>query len=365
MLRRSWVSVLFALLFLGAWTANAQFTYTTNNSGITITGYTGPVGGVAIPVAINSLLVTAIGPQAFYGQSNLTSVTIPNSVTDIGENAFNLCSGLTSITIPSSVASIEEDAFSQCYGLASAALTNGLLSIGIGAFSDCTSLGGITIPASVTNIGLEAFLSCSSLTAITVSPTNMFYSSASGVLFDKNLTTLIAFPAAAGGSYGIPGGVRNVEPYAFFDCPKLTGVTVPASVTNIADYAFYFCARMTNVFFGGNAPSLGANVFLSDSATIYYLSGASGWSSPFGDLPAVLWNPMIGPGGAGFDAQSNQISFNVTGTVDIPIVVESGTNLTGADWTPLQALTLTNGVLHFSQPVQKNAPTRFFRVRSP
>ena len=166
-------------------------------------------------------------------------------------------------------------------------------------FPDCTSLSGIAIPSSVTNIGLEAFLSCSSLTAITVSPKNMFYSSVSGVLFDKNRTTLIAFPAALGGSYAIPGGVTSVEPYAFFDCPNLAGVTIPGSVTNIADYAFYFCARMTNVFFGGNAPSLGTNVFLSDTATIYYLPGASGWSSPFGTLPAVLWNPQIGPGSTG------------------------------------------------------------------
>ena len=171
---RCLVSGLFVLLFLAASGAKAQFTYTTNNGALTITSYTGPIGGVAIPGAINGLPVTAIGPQAFYGASNVTSVTIPNSVADIGENAFNLCSGLTSITIPGSVASIEEDAFSQCSSLASVSLTNGLTGIGIGAFTGCTSLGGITIPGSVTNIGLEAFLSCSSLSAITVSPQMRF-----------------------------------------------------------------------------------------------------------------------------------------------------------------------------------------------
>src|SRR5688572_30005781 len=79
--------------------AQAQFSYTTINGTITITGYTGPGGAVAIPDTINGLPVTSIGDYAFTQRTSLTSVTIPDSVTTIGESAFESCS-LTSVTIP-------------------------------------------------------------------------------------------------------------------------------------------------------------------------------------------------------------------------------------------------------------------------
>ena len=62
----------------------SQFTYTTNNGAITITGYTGPGGAVTIPSTITGLPVTTIGTSAFFNNFALTSVTIPNSVTSIG-----------------------------------------------------------------------------------------------------------------------------------------------------------------------------------------------------------------------------------------------------------------------------------------
>ena len=91
------------ILLLIPWPATAQFTYTTNNGTITITGYTGPGGAVSIPDTITGLPVTIIGQQAFYFYTSLTSVTIPNSVTSIGDYAFSQCWSLTNITIPTAL----------------------------------------------------------------------------------------------------------------------------------------------------------------------------------------------------------------------------------------------------------------------
>jgi len=90
--------LLLLLLTLPA-VVQAQFNYTTDNGTITITGYTGPGGAVAIPDTINGLPVTSIGYFAF-ARATLTSVTIPNSVTSIGHSAFRVCRSLTSVTIP-------------------------------------------------------------------------------------------------------------------------------------------------------------------------------------------------------------------------------------------------------------------------
>src|SRR5437879_2778360 len=96
---------------------NAQFNFTTNNSAITITGYTGPGGAVTIPSMTNDLPVKSIGNSAFASLGNVTSVTIPNSVTNIGGQAFYYCTGLTSAPIPDSVSAIGTLAFFRCTSL--------------------------------------------------------------------------------------------------------------------------------------------------------------------------------------------------------------------------------------------------------
>ena len=151
--RAARVMPLLLLLTLPA-VVQAQFSYTTNNGAITITGYTGPGGAVTIPSTINSLPVTRIGYSAFQHNTSLTSVTIPNSVTNIADFAFSGCTSLTNVTIGNSVTSIGEY-----------------------AFAGCTSLTNVTIPNSVTSIGDYAFAGCTSLSAITVEALNSFYSS--------------------------------------------------------------------------------------------------------------------------------------------------------------------------------------------
>ncbi len=277
LLRLSSPAALVSLL-IAAPLAQAQYAYTTNDDGIsiTITGYTGTSLDLIIPTNINTLLVTAIGTNAFSdtrltsvsmpgsinkiedyafdGCLSLTNISIPNSVTTIGVGAFESCNSLTSIAIPSAVTGIPDIIFEYCLNLTNVSIPDRITSIGAGAFEEC-SLAGVSIPASVTNIGYNAFNECPA--AITVDPQNALYSSINGVLFDKNQTTLIR--GVISGRCVVPSTVNSIADFAFAGT-ELTGVTIPDSVTSIGDSAFTDTA-LTSVTIPGSVASIGNFAF--------------------------------------------------------------------------------------------------------
>ena len=192
--------------------------------------------------------VTCISYGAFISCTSLTSITIPNSVTILGMRVFEECTSLENITIPDSVTSIGGSAFVCCSSLTSITIPDGLTIIGDAAFWGCASLTSIIIPDSVTSIGNGAFSYCSSLTTIDVAEGNENYASADGVLFNKDKTELVCYPAGkAGESYIIPYGVTSIGNLAFYGCLSLITVNIPVDVTNIGNGAFTNCSRLTAI----------------------------------------------------------------------------------------------------------------------
>ena len=244
------------------------FWYCTSLTGVTIPDSVTSIGwsafcgcesltSVTIP---NS--VTSIGDWAFGLCKSLTGVTIPDSVTSICDYAFNGCTSLTSVTIPDSVTSIGECAFYKCGSLTSVTIPDSVTSISAWAFRDCTSLTSVTIPNNVTSIGDFAFNDCTSLTGIWVDRDNNNYSSdASGVLFNKDMTTLVQCPGAFSGSYAIPDSVMRVAWSAFCGCESLTSVTIPDSVTSIGYKAFCSCESLTSVTIPSSVTSIDGGAF--------------------------------------------------------------------------------------------------------
>lgn len=110
--------------------------------------------GIKIPSVYNGEKVTSIGDFAFYGCSNLTSISIPNSVTSIGKFAFYDCRSLTSISIPNSVTSIGESAFKGCTGLTSVTIPTSVTNIGKWAFSGCTITKSLEFLTDVTGVSI-------------------------------------------------------------------------------------------------------------------------------------------------------------------------------------------------------------------
>lgn len=250
------------LLLLGCLSAplaraeqSGDFTYSSDGSVITITGYTGASGAVEIPATIAGLPVRTLGVDAFRYKFSLTSVVIPDSVTSIGEGAFWQCSGLTSVSIPDSVITIGADAFPHCTSLTSVIIGKSVVSIGEGAFRSCSTLTSVAIPDSVTSIGDFAFVDCPKLASV-----------------------------------NLGHGVTSIGASAFGLCTGLTSVSIPASVTSIGREAFSDCTNLASATFEGNAPAtFGLNVFRYSASgfKIYYYQGSTGFTPVWNGYPTV------------------------------------------------------------------------------
>jgi hypothetical protein len=343
-----------------------DFACAVNNGSVWIRGYTGPIGEVTIPNMISNMPVVGISGTAFYGNGNIAGVMIPNSVTNIGVGAFGFCTSLARITVPDSVTSMGDKIFAECYSLMNVTIGSGISSIGYGVFESCQSLTSVMIPKNVTSIGLQAFYQCYSLTNVTIGSgvTSIGENAFSSC---TNLTSVT-----------MGNNVASIGESAFYECSSLISITIPKSVTTIGITAFGFCSSLTSVYFQGDVPACRAYPFNDDyNATIYYLPGTSGWSSPLPwwwdwssnywpyNPPAFLWNPQAQTGDASFGVRTNQFGFNITGPNDLNIVVEACTDISNPVWQPVQTITLTGGSSYFSDPQWTNYPNRFYRLRSP
>ncbi len=165
---------------------------------------------------------------------------IPDGVSIMEDKAFAYCKYLTSVTVSADVGCVSHYAFLSCEALKSVTLSEGVTGIGDYSFKSCKALEYISIPESVKNIRETAFEHCDALIAINVADDNTDYCSVDGVLFSESMTELIKYPACkADEYYSIPEKVTNIARTAFYNCKKLTLVSIPDGVTEIEDYTFY------------------------------------------------------------------------------------------------------------------------------
>ena len=236
-----------------------------------------------------------IEEEAFYGDTSLDEVVLPEGIERIGERAF-ANSSLRKINLPDSLQYVADNAFDNCVNLEHEGEPtvnpddfdyedNGdgtctvtgykktpsgdlvipskspkgyiVTSIGDRAFSFCRGFTGrLSIPDSVTSIGSSAFYGCSGFTGSLTIPdsvTNIGYGAFrecwgfTGNLTISSSVTSIgdeAFYGCSGftGNLTIPDSVTSIGSSAFYACSGFTGsLTISNSVTSIRNYTFYGC----------------------------------------------------------------------------------------------------------------------------
>jgi hypothetical protein len=303
--------------------SRAQFLFTSNTDGtLNLSQYIGPGGAVTVPDTTNGLRITSIGNDAFFRAFGLTSLTFGTNVVSIGTNAVFQCINLVSVTIPASVTNIGMGPFVDCQKLTTLSLSasNSSFAVTNGALfnKDLTSLiqypgglgGSYTVSALVTNVG-EAFIG-NTLAAITVDPSNLYYSSTNGVLFDKSQTLLIDYPGALAGPYTVPHSVTAIESAAFEYSSGVTRITIDTNVINIGPFAFYDCAGLAGIAVSStNAYYSSTNGVLFDKAIttlIQYPCAVSGSYT----VPGTVTNIMDGAFGDAFGLTDVVMANSVT-----------------------------------------------------
>lgn len=189
---------------------------------------------------------TKIGRQAFLGCSSLESLSIPEGVTNVYENSLEGCKNLKTISLPSSLKSIGNYAFSGCLSLGKVELPESVTSIGVDAFKNCDSLENFTIPKNVSLVnyydyGYNPCPDCDSLINVFVDEENENFTSVDGVLFNKEKTELIAFPAGRSGVTTIADGTKVIGASAFSGAKCLSNISLPNSLEIIGGNAFEYC----------------------------------------------------------------------------------------------------------------------------
>ena len=240
--------------------------------------------------------VAKIEGSAFVFCSSLEQIKLPQSLMSIGSGAFDNCTSLISVELPDN-AIISSDTFRGCKNLSkivlsdtnnnyivkngilyNKAMTSAIYCIPASGVEEISIEDGVTtidsnlqfsvnvkkinISRSVTKINTAAFMYCYDLQSIKVDSENGKYMSEKGILYNKDMTRILCYPAGIKDTeFFVPDTVKTIGDFAFYDTKALESINIPDSVTNIGTDAFGECSGLKEVVIPDSVTSMGEAVF--------------------------------------------------------------------------------------------------------
>lgn len=226
--------------------------------------------------------IRVIGDYAFqtgWGQSSITSMNLPEGLEEVGANAFNYVpvdfklpstlkrignsaftwTGITEVQFGDAIEAVGDRAFSFCKQLVKAEVTK-VTQNTEGLYMYCTALADVTIEDGVTSLPENCFFDCEKLTSITLpdSVTELKKS----VFYGCGLSSL---------DFLNTGSVTTLGDFCFAGNDSLHDIVIPDSVTYVGANQFYWCKYVRTITFGANVAYVGNGVmsgfFIDSSVT--------------------------------------------------------------------------------------------------
>ena len=240
--------------------------------------------------------VAKIEGSAFVFCSSLEQIKLPQSLMSIGSGAFDNCTSLISVELPDN-AIISSDTFRGCKNLSkivlsdtnnnyivkngilyNKAMTSAIYCIPASGVEEISIEDGVTtidsnlqfsvnvkkinISRSVTKINTAAFMYCYDLQSIKVDSENGKYMSEKGILYNKDMTRILCYPAGIKDTeFFVPDTVKTIGDFVFYGTKALESINIPDSVTNIGTDAFGECSGLKEVVIPDSVTSMGEAVF--------------------------------------------------------------------------------------------------------
>jgi BspA type Leucine rich repeat region (6 copies) len=257
--------VTFILLILSCGSAALEaldYSYYIENGAVTIGYYSGTNAVEVVPDTIADLPVVAIASWAFQYNTNLASVTFPNSLVSIANGVFYQCTALTNVTFGNHQTTIGDSAFYNCHNLTQLIFPSSVTNLGAACFQSCYGVQEIYFRGNAPSVGNDVFLAIPAATVYYFSGTTNWFSylgSRPTVLWDPHILTVDPTFGMSAGRFGF-------------------------TVTNMADIRVIIEAT-TNLSGTGwtqvrNSTTLNQSLYFSDPDTATYSKRLYRLSSP-------------------------------------------------------------------------------------
>lgn len=190
--------------------------------------------------------------------------TTINAVTKdniVGKYFFENCKQMISIKLPSNAVKIEGGAFSGCKSLKKLDIPASCVEVESMIASSCDNLEEVNLSDAVQKFPGLAVYSSKNLMRINVNEGNQYFKSVDGVLFSKDMKTIVRYPMGKDDeSYTIPEGVIIIGKDAF-DYAKIASITIPHTVTTIETSAFENCKNIQTLMIPNSVTTIGGSAF--------------------------------------------------------------------------------------------------------